>query len=56
MSGGAVRGTQGERGKKHHQDGSCQPLEVDDGGGQEGLDLHVGEAAPNGTGKAMSGL
>ena len=53
---GGVHGTEGESGKEHDQNGTCQPLEVDDGSGQEGLDLHVGGAPPDGVGKSMLGL
>ncbi len=43
----------GECGEQGEQDGVCQALEVDDGGGEEGLDLHVGQPPPDGTGKAV---
>ena len=34
----------------------CQPLEVDDSGGQVGLDLHICEAAPDGTRQTVPGF
>ena len=37
-------------------DGVREALEVDDGGDQEGLDLHVGQASPDGAGEAVPGL
>jgi len=38
------------------QKGSSEPLEVDGGLGQESLDAHVVEAAPNGACKTVPGL
>jgi hypothetical protein len=38
------------------QDGGDQPLQVHGGCGEIGLDLHVGEATPDGTRKAMPGF
>ena len=38
------------------QDRLCQALEVDGCGGEQGLDFHVFETAPGGSGHAVQGL
>ncbi len=52
----AVCGTGAERGKEHHRNDTRYPIYVNSIGSEECLDLHAGEAPPNGPGEAIPGL